>query len=126
MANSGRGRIMTVQRRIILGCGLMWMLLAGVYVPWQWTSPDTGHIIGSDGSAYGWLFAPPYCVLGGKTMQAYAHQVDWSRLLVEWLIISILTAGLAVLLPDPDRTRNAKHMGDTAAKNDTSHKGATR
>jgi hypothetical protein len=91
--------VMTPLRSVIVFVGILAIVGAGVYLPWQWKSPYTGHLvqIAQGESSYGWLWSPPVMTFSSGTR--CPPVVDWSRLLVEWFLIGAVTAVLAWVIP---------------------------
>jgi hypothetical protein len=78
------------KQRIVIWIGIGLVILAGVYPPWLRST-----------HSYNWLFARAY----GTT------RVDFTRLLIEWIMIGALTAGLYVAPLRPRWNRSKKHTG---------------
>jgi hypothetical protein len=73
------------RQRVIIWIGILLVLAAGAYPPWTHGK-----------NSLDWLFAKTY---------GPAH-VDFTRLLIEWIMIAIVTAGVACAAPIELRRHN--------------------
>lgn len=89
----------TPLRCVIVVVGILAIVAAGVYPPWQWKTTE-GHFIASptEQSSYSWLWSPPRFGATGAS-RVFPATLDLSRLVVEWFLIGAVTAVLAWVLP---------------------------
>jgi len=71
---------------ILIGVGLM--VLLGLYPPWVQSTSFRGTLLNK--LAYGWIFSPP-------SHDLLKTSIDFMRLIVQWLVVTIATAGFVVL-----------------------------
>jgi len=90
---------MTPLRSVIVLVGILAIVAAGVYPPWQWKTLE-GHLLTrpQEQGSYGWLWSPPQYGAAGLS-RLFPAVLDLSRLLVEWFLIGAVTAVLAWVIP---------------------------
>jgi hypothetical protein len=87
----------SVARPTVVAAGLVLVLGMTLYPPWALQiRSEAGHVL-STTYKYGWLFTPP--TPDGDT--STIATVDWSRLLLEWVVAGIAIAGVVYLIQSP-------------------------
>lgn len=91
------------QRTVILG-GLILFLLMGLYPPWREVlNYGQGQII-SQSVSYASIFNPPELK---KTYKPYSIEIDWSRLVIEWICVVVFTIGIVFLVGSRPKKLNS-------------------
>lgn len=94
---------MNKKQKIAFLVGIGIIVLMGLIPPWYYAFVGGPHrLLG----AYGLLFSPPSLVGAEDLADVY---IDLSRLLVQWAVVAIATAGIVLVLKD----YNGRH-GDEA------------
>ena len=102
---------MTKQQRVLV-CGLLAVVLCGLFPPWLHTyySTGTSDFAGSRSersAGYNFIFAPPPPRSGSV---CYGVRLDVTTLLVEWLCVGALT-GVAWLVVGTAKRPESKNAG---------------
>jgi hypothetical protein len=103
------GRL-TVQRKIILACGAILIVLVGIYPPWTVTTRNvrTGVVVTSH-SYHDWLWgSPPTDVFsstrysGGDEKELFGTSVSLAiaPLVATWIVIAVAAGALAMVAPN--------------------------
>jgi hypothetical protein len=114
------------KQKLAFGTALLLFLATGIYPPWLYThvvvaeNEVTEAGVGETGDhpavatalataklerpwSYGWIFSPPLLTLAQihhPKVDYEGGRIDLTRLLVEWGVLFVLTAGLLIILRD--------------------------
>jgi hypothetical protein len=96
---------MNKKQKVVFLMGVGIIVLMGLMPPWYYH-----HVGFSDYSDqpialeingdYAWLFSPPISDLPGLHKKDTLVLIDLSRLLIQWAVVAIATAGIVLVLKD--------------------------
>jgi hypothetical protein len=85
------------QIRILIAAGVIFIAM-GTFPPWTYTL-DLESVHREKPAGYALIVSPPP---PEKDAPAYGVQIDFSRLLIQWLILVAATGGLFLVTKEPD------------------------
>ena len=85
---------MNKKQKICLWVGIAVFVLMGLYPPWIIIHPTKGyHAL----PKYRFLLLPPY---SNNKAGLSLHQIDVTKLVIQWFMVAAITAGLVVTFAD--------------------------
>ena len=88
-----RADTMNKKQLLVVRCGIGLIAIMGIFPPWVYTV-DARSIHSRKPAGYQFIFDPPH---PESTAPAYGVRVDTSRLLIQWTVVTVLTAGILLL-----------------------------
>jgi hypothetical protein len=82
---------MNKKQKIYLWIGIIGILLAGLFPPWQ--HEKVAYSIATEPAGISFILNPP-SLLGDS--KGYGIRIDIATLLIEWVLISVVVTGLIV------------------------------
>jgi len=95
------------QRRVIL-VGFLIIVIMGLFPPWNHKIYITTKRYIETYAGYGLIFSPPSTREG----EFWIARIDAIRLLFQWILVAIITIGLAVIFKDEKKIFDFKKIKD--------------
>jgi TPR repeat protein len=94
-------------QKFILLCGMLMVVLCGLFPPWQYTADRNGAYgyHSHNPAGYQLLFAPP---TNPDRSVGHGVQIDFGRLFLEWAALAVVTGMVWVIVIKPARQRDDK------------------
>lgn len=87
-----------VQKRVVY-CAVVIMLLMGIFPPWKVSLPVTDQVYRVQHLGYSFIGNPPSAEAG---YYKYGGCVDFSILMLQWLLVVALFVGIVCAIKDSD------------------------
>jgi len=99
---------MNKKQKIVILAGFLIIVIMGLFPPWNHKIYITTKRYIETYAGYGLIFSPPSTEEG----EFWIARIDVVRLLFQWILVGIITIGLAIIFKDENKIIDLKKIRD--------------